>query len=586
MSKLKILRYFLKLTWKLKPSYIPTVLLSAVIKAITPFINIVIPKFIIDELMGDQSMETISLYIGILVCGNLLLRIINKFFEALQEINISKMFAEFDNYLGVKCMNMDFEFVENPEILDLKERARFAIYNMNAIGQVLNHLSNIVYTVTVISGLTYLLFILNPLLLLGVILIVGINTLIFKRIQKIQFMENQKAISGNRAYGFLIHMSYDFALAKDIRLYNGLNLVIKKVKFFTDEIVRIYSAMFTTMGKYTGLTKVNVQIQMIVVYGYLAARVIAKAISIGDFTMYAGAVSNFSTSISSLIESIIQIGLNCNYLELFKRFDEMKSKVDEGTRLISELEDYSIVFEDVSFKYPNKDVYVLKHINIKIEQGEKLSIVGLNGAGKTTFIKLLARLYQPSQGKITIGGIDINEFDYDSYMELMSIVFQDFKLLSYSVNENVTKDTVTDDQVLASLEKAGFSEDLEQLKHGLSTCVYKNFDREGVEFSGGQAQKIAIARALYKDAPIAILDEPTSALDPISEYQVYKSFNQMVSGKTAIYISHRMSSTRFSDCIAVFNDGEIVEYGTHQNLIDLDGLYAEMYQTQAKYYVA
>ncbi|WP_246241138.1 ATP-binding cassette domain-containing protein [Anaerocolumna sedimenticola] len=215
-------------------------------------------------------------------------------------------------------------------------------------------------------------------------------------------------------------------------------------------------------------------------------------------------------------------------------------------------------------------------------------MVGLNGAGKTTFIKLLAGLYEPTDGEILLGDVNIKEIKYEEYMKLLSIVFQDFKLLSLTIRENLALDkSIDEDKILKSLDKAGFRKDFEKLEQGLNTNIYKSFDEKGIEFSGGQSQKIAIARALCKETPIVILDEPTSALDPIAEYEIYNSFNQLVNGKTAIYISHRLSSTRFSDCIAVFKDGEIVEYGTHKELLQRENsLYAVMYQTQAKYYMS
>jgi ATP-binding cassette subfamily B protein/ATP-binding cassette subfamily C protein len=267
------------------------------------------------------------------------------------------------------------------------------------------------------------------------------------------------------------------------------------------------------------------------------------------------------------------------------KFEEIESKSQEGELSTETLGDLVIKFENVSFKYPRKDELVLKDINITIHPGEKLSIVGLNGAGKTTFIKLLSRLYQPTSGKITLGGVDINEFDYEEYMELLGVVFQDFKLLSYTIKDNLKNPNIEDQGIESSLIRAGFEKDLNVLEKGIDTCVQKHFDNTGIEFSGGQLQKIALARTLHKNPPIVILDEPTSALDPISEYEVYRNFNSMVDGKTAIYISHRLSSTRFSDKIAVFNQGEIVEYGSHNELIEQEELYSEMYHTQSKYYI-
>ena len=252
-------------------------------------------------------------------------------------------------------------------------------------------------------------------------------------------------------------------------------------------------------------------------------------------------------------------------------------------------EDTLLEFKNVSFKYPRSKEFTLKNISIKINEGEKLSVVGLNGAGKTTFIKLLARLYDPTEGEILLNGVNINEYDYDEYMKLLSVVFQDFKLMSFSIKENIALNDfnkVKDEEIEEVLIKSGFGKDLEKLPKGINTPIYKNFDEGGIEFSGGQAQKLAIARAVYKDAPIVILDEPTAALDPKAEYEIYSKFNELIGKKTTIYISHRLSSCRFCDNIAVFQKGKLIQYGTHDELVkDKGNEYETMYSAQAQYYV-
>jgi ATP-binding cassette subfamily B protein/ATP-binding cassette subfamily C protein len=334
-----------------------------------------------------------------------------------------------------------------------------------------------------------------------------------------------------------------------------------------------------------GISKVNIQLQIVIIYGYLTYQVIKDKISLGSLTMYAGAAGSFGASVMSLINAFIEINQLCSYLDLFYQFEEVTSRDSKGTLEMIQTADYTIEFKNVSFRYPGSNIDTLKNVSIIIPPTQKLSIVGLNGAGKTTFIKLLFKLYEPSEGQILLGGIDIKEYSPEEYRRIISVVFQDFKLLAYTIRENITLDqSPEENRIISNLEKAGFGEDLSKLENSIDTIIYKGFDKDGVELSGGQAQKIAIARALYRDAPIVILDEPTAALDPISEFEVFNSFNQLIYGKTAIYISHRLSSTRFSDKIAVFHNGTITEYGTHSNLLLNNSLYAQMFQTQAKYY--
>jgi ATP-binding cassette subfamily C protein len=247
-----------------------------------------------------------------------------------------------------------------------------------------------------------------------------------------------------------------------------------------------------------------------------------------------------------------------------------------------------IEFKNVSFRYPGSEEYAITNINVKIHKGEHLSIVGLNGAGKTTFIKLLCRFYECTEGEITLNGFNILEYDITSYRKLLAAVFQDFQLLGFSIKENViTGDPadVSDEKVNEIIKEVGLSEKVSSLSAGTDTCVFRYYDLNGFEPSGGEQQKLAMARALYKDAPVLILDEPTAALDPIAEKEVYEKFNEMTDGKTALFISHRLSSCKFCDKIAVFSERTIKEYGSHSQLMKIkDGIYHNMFETQAKQY--
>ena len=248
---------------------------------------------------------------------------------------------------------------------------------------------------------------------------------------------------------------------------------------------------------------------------------------------------------------------------------------------------YQIEFKNVSFKYPGTESYALKNFSLTLKIGEKLAIVGMNGSGKTTMIKLLCRLYDPDEGEILLNGVDIRKFRQDEYSRLFSVVFQDYQLFSFMLAENVAvSESFDSDRVVSCLKQAGFDERLKGLKDGIESYLYKDFEDNGIEISGGEPQKIAIARAVYKDAPFILMDEPTAALDPISEYEIYSGFDRMVGDKTAIYISHRLSSCRFCEKIAVFHEGELIQTGTHDELLqDKSGKYFEMWNAQAKYYV-
>lgn len=327
-------------------------------------------------------------------------------------------------------------------------------------------------------------------------------------------------------------------------------------------------------------------IQQGVAYAYLVYSVLNGKFGIGSFTMYLAAITAFSGAMFSLMDSVVDIRRFSDYYDALRIFNGLPKKQREGKRLPLKA-DVPLVFEfkNVSFKYPGQDMYTLKNINLKLNAGEKISVVGENGAGKTTFTKLLMRLYHPTEGQITLNGIDIYDYDFDEYESLFSVVFQDFALYSMSLRVNVaTGREVDDGRIKDVLRQSGFGDKLDSLEKGLDTVVYKELDENGFEPSGGEGQKIAMARALLKDGPVVVLDEPTAALDPRAEYEIYMNFNKMVQGKTAVFISHRLSSVKFCDRALIFKDGEIVESGSHDELMAHKGLYHELFTMQAQFY--
>ena len=324
------------------------------------------------------------------------------------------------------------------------------------------------------------------------------------------------------------------------------------------------------------------------VFSYLLVvlKTISGAITVGAFTRYVGALNQFGSACASLIEYNAAIRRNAVYMGEFLAFLDVEEKHSHGSIPVEKRDDgeYELAFEDVSFRYPGSEKYVLKNVNCRLDMKRKMAVVGRNGAGKTTFIKLLCGLYEPTEGCITLNGVDIHKYKPDEYRDLFGVVFQDFRLFSFPVWENVaTGYERDDDRLWKTLYQAGAREFVKNMPEGLETLLYKDTG-EGVEISGGEAQKLAIARALYKDGALVVLDEPTAALDPLAEAEVYARFDEMTEGKTSIYISHRMSSCRFCDDIMVFDDGRIAERGSHETLLAAGGLYSQLWNAQAKYY--
>ena len=371
---------------------------------------------------------------------------------------------------------------------------------------------------------------------------------------------------------------------KDIFMYRAKKMIQKTIdteregvrkNVFT--IARINSAGGLGTGMIQGIL-------LCVSYYCVLALAIAGTITVGMVLRYAQAIFQACMSVSASIrlagEFRTDVGRIASTLE-YLNLEAEKTKGDSFTEMTKGV----IEFRNVSFRYPGTKELVLDHVSLKIEPSEKIAVVGKNGSGKTTLVKLLCRLYEPEEGEILWNGKNIREYDLREWQKIFAIVFQDYSLLSLTLGQNVAaSEQYETERAKEVLQLAGFGERLNKLKKGLETVVYPEYEQDGVSFSGGEEQKIAIARAIYKGGQICILDEPTAALDPVSESRVYESFDEIVKGKTAVYISHRLSSCKFSDRIFVLDNGKIAESGTHEALLSQNGLYAQLWQAQAQYY--
>ena len=325
-----------------------------------------------------------------------------------------------------------------------------------------------------------------------------------------------------------------------------------------------------------------------IAYVFVCLKAWTGAFGIGAVTKYISSITKVYSSVSGCISTIEDMQNNAVFLKQTFEFLDIPNNMYQGSLTTEKRSDrkYEIEFQNVSFRYPGCEQYALRNINLKFKIGQKLAVVGMNGSGKTTFIKLLCRLYDPTEGKILLNGIDIRKYNYKEYMMIFSVVFQDFKLFSLTLGENVAaKINYDEEKVKSALKKSGFYNRLSTMPEGLNTYLYKDFNKKGIIISGGEAQKIAIARAIYKNAPFIILDAPPAALDPIAEAEIYEKFNEITGDKTAIYISHRLSSCKFCDKIVVFHEGSVIQTGTHQELAaDKSGKYFQLWTAQAQYY--
>lgn len=590
----KTIRFMLMVVWKERPSLYLVYAILFVARLIEKFQFVVLPKFLIDELMlildggaVAEHIRTIAFYVA-LICGcNLLASVMDSVANQWKSV-LEEWFNEyFETKLAGHSMKMDYEYTEDPEALEQLNRAKEGIgwYSGGVVG-ILNSLYDIIVHITVLLGVGTIITLTCPLLLpvqfLGLLLIGMFNS----KKNKVDIERYTKFAKINRIFGYYLFQLATFSYGKEIRLYDSADMMLCKAREKGESLVRISENAANRQRTYLwGMDIVNAARDGIS-YFYIGLLALKKVITVGDFNMCVTSASELYQGMCGIIRSWREISKRCVYAYQFLKLLDYPEALSKGDKKVIG-EKHQIEFSHVSFKYPRSEEYVLHDINIKINSGEHLSVVGLNGAGKTTFIKLLCRLYDVTEGEILIDGINIKEYTEEEYRKLFAVVFQDFTLFAFSLRDNIAfHGDATDEDINRVLELSGFYEDARKLPEGLDTMLYKSFDEHGTELSGGQQQKTAIARALYKNAPIVILDEPTAALDPIAEYDIYRRFDTLVGKRTAIYISHRLSSCKFCDKIAVFADKSIKEYGTHDELVNLkNGIYAELFSAQAQYYV-
>lgn len=559
-----------------------------ILASIAPFIGIFLPKFLIDELLGQRRIEIILMT---LIGFFLLSSVVNysiAWLRCAYSPRVTKIRTDYITMISDKIMKMDFKNTEDPEVLNkIKSVMNAVMSNNTGVEGVYHTLLGLFGRLTAFVGYISIVLFLSPWILLFLIINVLISYALTMRVKKYEYSQKEKAADKDRRTFYVFDTMYDFAYGKDIRIYDLKNILIDKFKKFRGERIDISNDVQEKQLKVKIVDVILLVIREFVVYGYLIYNVLFRGMGIGDFTMYFSTINGFGDWMKGILDDLANIKAQNMYLDDMREFLEIKSENKEKTRDIPIDSSYEIEFKNVSFKYPKTDKYIYKNLSLKIKKGQRLAIVGINGAGKTTFVKLLCRLYEPTSGEILINGVNIKDFSKEEYYKILSVVFQEVKTFAFTVAENVSLENLEDvdrEKVLHCIEKAGVGDKINSLEKGIDTSLLKILDGEGVELSGGENQKLALARALYKNGKIVILDEPTSALDAVAEYNIYKGVDELIGDKTAIYISHRLASTKFCDVIAFFENGEIVEYGTHEELLKKNSKYSDMFNIQAQYY--
>lgn len=511
--------------------------------------------------------------------------------------------ARTEQKITAKALELEFEKFEKTETMDAIRRTNVSSMGSGNVGDQLIVIHTLITSLlSVLYALFFLLrlfllsdssrnnFFTSSFSMLALLLLCGVQLALSSRINRRSTQKkielNQGNDHSNSVANYLVNVMLEERRADDIRIGHLDHFL--DVQF--GKAMEHFLPMYLDFARFSAITDgKNALLSLLsnfAAYLVIGARALYGVLPIGDVLLYAGSVTRAMSDLQTFLATGSEFDYINSYLSTYEDFIAQPSMAYDGTLPIEKRDDgqYEFAFHDVSFSYPGTNIPVLEHVTLSFAVGEKTALVGRNGAGKTTLIKLLCRLYEPTSGYITLNGIDIRKYSYKEYTQAFSVVFQDFHLFSLPLDENIAAGTEIDEAALqSSLAKVGLTDRVQQLPQSVRTRLYNN-NGSGVDLSGGEAQRTAIARALYKDAPFVILDEPTAALDPIAEAEIYEQFSQMISGKTAVYISHRMSSCKFCDRIVVLDHGRIAEDGTHDTLLANHGIYANLYETQAQYY--
>ena len=568
--------------------YLISLILYQISNSITPILIMVFPKFIIDEFLGKNDIRHLIFLVTVFTSGIFFTKLLSSLFENTAFYKRCIVLERFQTELGERLVKADYENLEDPSFLDMKQNAEKFLYaNGQGFSFVLDRSINIIGKIFIFATIFSVLMVMNPFILLLFVILVIINSLAQMYLKKRYAILELKKNPKERRLSYLDSLLSEVKYAKEIRINGENQIFITKLRCVLRELWVFYRKQMHLLNFSQGILHFVDLLQRVVAYFYMIFAVSKKMISIGDFTLYINAVATFTDAMNDVLDSINDVRQYSIYFEAVEKYLNLPIKIDVDIQETVPFPEQinSVEFRDVSFNYKGKSDCALDHINCKFCGKDKIAIVGENGAGKSTFIKLLCRLYEPVSGEILINGVNIKKFSYQEYKRKISAIFQDYQLFSFDIAENISLcEKYDEEMVLNNLEKLDMKDTINNLKKGIYTQVHKDFDQNGFEPSGGQGQKLAIARALYKNTPIILLDEPTAALDPRAESEIYNTFSTLVEGKLAIYISHRLSSTRFCDCILVLKNGRLEECATHKQLMEMKGLYSELFTMQAKYY--
>lgn len=562
--------------------------LFTLVATIYPLFGVLLPRLLIGELTSAAPtlLNVIYIVAGYLICAGIfgyLKTFINEYSQpkmTLLRINYVKDTAE-------KLINMRYPNVEDSQFSDKYTLAfESTSSNDNGVEGIYRKLFELPSLLLTICLLAVFVGLLSPYILIASFIHIAVTFVVTRKSQKYAYAKKEVLGKARKKVSYYYNSTQDFAYGKDIRLYGLKDIIIQN---YHTEIVGYANARKLIANREFGygfLSLLTLLLSDAVTYGILIYLTV-NGMSIAEFSMYLTAVLTLSLTLKTLSENISFTLNEKMYVDdLFRFLDEDMGDKGGPVKAVERGQTLDIEFKDVTFRYPNTERNIFTNLNLHIPKGQRLAVVGINGAGKTTLVKLMTGLFDVTSGQILINGVDIKQYDKQELYSMFGIVFQDVNILAFSIAQNIacSIDNIDYDRVNKVIDRVGLRKKVDSQPNGVNQMMLKIIEEDGCEMSGGEKQKLAIARALYKDANMVIMDEPTAALDALAEAEIYSEFSQLVSGKTAVYISHRLASTKFCDCIAMFDNDGLIEYGSHDELMKKGGEYYNMFTVQGKYY--
>ena len=593
-----------RVIYELDSAALPVEFMRALTTVGIPYLNIAFLGLVLNQLQQRASLQQVMLLISIFLGVRFLLQLCGGWFNKRAEDHETAVKRRLDRAVTEKLLTVSYSTLQDPDMRKAYAGAQAGQSFSGGLSTLMKEgLQDFFSLIIAVGfGIATLVSLMKPMaassawlnddryplmILALLILPIVVGSWSIKHSNRIQQGVIQKIIPSNRRFTYFFNFTENMDNHQVVRLYRASDLIMHRETNSTmASLQQIWDGDWQ-MAKYGHWPNLAIAVAVIGLYILVGAKALLGSLAIGSVMI---AVGYFQQLMTAAYQFLQQVGMYVNmvdYLQFYVDFLALPDHEKSGSLPVEKRNDseFAIQFHDVSFKYPGSDEWALRHVNLTLNIGERLALVGRNGSGKTTLIKLLVRLFKPTEGMITLNDIDIQKYDEDEYRSLLGVVFQDFRLFAYSIAENVAATTQPDrDRVWQALTVADVADRVKRMPETIDTPITTALSDDGVDVSGGEAQKIAIARAWYKNAPIMILDEPTAALDPISEYEIYQRFDELIEGKTAIYVSHRMSSTRFSQRIVVLDHGQLVQDGTHASLMAKSGIYRDLFNAQAQYY--